>query len=657
MIQEKDASPPGDERHNRGKNITDVNLSTQKKTGGKLIMGNQGMTNWKFSAFLAIALMLVAGLFSSTAMAGDGDGTISVQAAIGADGTLADQTASGSESHLPAGSTANQLQFTYTIPAAVTDMNDGFFMLEIPQNDGWVVSKKLVTIADDGTTIYQTTGDDTEDTTTTGRDRVEILPKSGDNIRSVKVKLVDTANAADVLVITFATVTASTPRSLDRIVTADDLDTSYRRYKFTASSQKKDGRMTELKARDSSDPPDGIITDDDLALARAYVRVGNVANGQGTVTITPAVAYQSEVRNFSVVFRATGPMYGSTITVQIPTSLHPALPVPNPDSETVGSLLQKSLRINKSSSVSFGDADTVTDGNQPWIASTTTAGLVTIAVNVMNVGNTITVTHRGVTVGEPAETGGARGEEFVVQTNNDGGTAVSVSGVGRVDPAGPEKDNGALYPLAGSGTLTITSTTTGTAAVPIDTTHDFKIQYTSASAKFDSYFIRVELPASTFRDGDGADLTALTTDQHDDEGAENYGWVTGGSTDLKSTGVKRVVSTTGLVVVWGPIKGGSFTGYINNLRTPADASIVATGLTSHVNTGLVTFDTVADPPTATIASGTPAALVAPQPRIFVLQTSLDLLAAPDVLFSLSRTACSSGHSPLLLRLTLWDLVW
>ena len=47
-------------------------------------MGNQGMTNWKFSAFLAIALMLIAGLFSSTAMAAsaanDGQGTITVTA-------------------------------------------------------------------------------------------------------------------------------------------------------------------------------------------------------------------------------------------------------------------------------------------------------------------------------------------------------------------------------------------------------------------------------------------------------------------------------------------------------------------------------------------------------------------------------------------------
>ena len=56
-------------------------------------MGNQGMTNWKFSAFLAIALMLVAGLFTSTAMAAsanDGHGTITVTAAddTDVDGTV-----------------------------------------------------------------------------------------------------------------------------------------------------------------------------------------------------------------------------------------------------------------------------------------------------------------------------------------------------------------------------------------------------------------------------------------------------------------------------------------------------------------------------------------------------------------------------------------
>ena len=60
-------------------------------------MGNQGMTNWKFTAFLAIALMLVAGLFSSTAMAAanDGNGTITVtrgQRLLGLGGRFFDTT-------------------------------------------------------------------------------------------------------------------------------------------------------------------------------------------------------------------------------------------------------------------------------------------------------------------------------------------------------------------------------------------------------------------------------------------------------------------------------------------------------------------------------------------------------------------------------------
>ena len=37
-------------------------------------MGNQGTTNWKLTTFFAISLMLIAGLFSNAAIAGNGDG-------------------------------------------------------------------------------------------------------------------------------------------------------------------------------------------------------------------------------------------------------------------------------------------------------------------------------------------------------------------------------------------------------------------------------------------------------------------------------------------------------------------------------------------------------------------------------------------------------
>ena len=78
MIQEKDASTPCDERHVKYRRCN-TNLLTQKNTGGKRIMGNQGMTNWKLTAFFAIGLMLIAGLFSNAAIAASGDGTVIVE--------------------------------------------------------------------------------------------------------------------------------------------------------------------------------------------------------------------------------------------------------------------------------------------------------------------------------------------------------------------------------------------------------------------------------------------------------------------------------------------------------------------------------------------------------------------------------------------------
>ena len=75
MIQDKDASK-SDERHVKDRRNT--NLLTQRKTGGKHIMGNRGMTNWKLGAFFIMSLMLVAAVFSNAAMA-QGPGKVSVE--------------------------------------------------------------------------------------------------------------------------------------------------------------------------------------------------------------------------------------------------------------------------------------------------------------------------------------------------------------------------------------------------------------------------------------------------------------------------------------------------------------------------------------------------------------------------------------------------
>ena len=162
MIQEKDASTPCDERHDVN-NRSNVNLLTQKKTGGKLIMGSQGMTNWKFIAFFVIGLMLTAGLIvgllTDTAIARDGSGTASVTWSgtsgstdtafaplfrasntlyehLGAgDGTLPDP--------LPAGSTENQLMFSYRV---TTNMAGGQVEFSLPA--GWTIIKALADIAE-----------------------------------------------------------------------------------------------------------------------------------------------------------------------------------------------------------------------------------------------------------------------------------------------------------------------------------------------------------------------------------------------------------------------------------------------------------------------------------------------------------------------------
>ena len=73
-------------------------------------MGNQGTTNWKFSAFFAITLMLVAGLFSTTAMAADGDGVLTID---NIDGAAIEDV------RLEAGGDPIDLVFIYTLDFSV----------------------------------------------------------------------------------------------------------------------------------------------------------------------------------------------------------------------------------------------------------------------------------------------------------------------------------------------------------------------------------------------------------------------------------------------------------------------------------------------------------------------------------------------------------
>ena len=230
-------------------------------------MGNQGMTNWKFSAFLAIALILVAGMFASTAIAADGDGQVTVSWApdrAGDAAKLVPQTApTAATDPLPSGSTENELVFTYSLDdTEEINMSGGAFELRIPS--GWKVSKGLITIIDEAgagdTTLYDTDKDGKVDNVVIGNDdlppqardhadrraRVTILPSSGDLVSSVKVTLDADWEAADdgrTLTIQFSLVEVPIPSSLP----FDDGPTEspdYQEYRFLFLVQ-CEGRRTD----------------------------------------------------------------------------------------------------------------------------------------------------------------------------------------------------------------------------------------------------------------------------------------------------------------------------------------------------------------------------------------------------------------------------
>ena len=307
MIEEKGASPPCGKRHS-SKNISNVNLSTQKKTGGKCIMGNQGMTNWKFSAFLAIALMLVAGLFTSTAMAAanDGHGTIIVTASDDEGGETVTFYQAGDDSADPpvrailfAAEAGYELEFTYT---ATKNMDGGAIVITKPPSSDWKIPAADVRASDTGNTpesrLFPV--DSTADGADADNDLIEITKDGDGNVIEVKIPLAGdrwknaTADIPAGLIITFNTVTSATPSSL-HVPTEGN---PYREYRFRTKTMASGGSPTPLAIGESGANP------------QPPVRVGSVVNGKGTVTVNPPAVYERERdRNFQITFEAAGPMY------------------------------------------------------------------------------------------------------------------------------------------------------------------------------------------------------------------------------------------------------------------------------------------------------------------------------------------------------------
>ena len=282
-------------------------------------MGNQGMTNWKFSAFFAIALMLIAGLFSTTAMAADGDGAMAVTVTTPSDTNI---------NNLEAGSIVT-LRFSYDIPANLPggetqlatrdEMDAGLIQLVIPAAWDFAAADTAAGITAANTGVVVTPADR----------RV-----SGVTDKTVRVELAGDFTEAQI--ITIANIVVPIPNRL----TDGDRSFRYEEYEFTTSSRTRSGRLRKLDpiVQREADPngdgdltdavdlnTDGDMTDTIVTITQPRVRVGNIGPaGSGKIAITPEKAYETYIgsvegpHRFVIKFTADGPMWNSRVNILFP---------------------------------------------------------------------------------------------------------------------------------------------------------------------------------------------------------------------------------------------------------------------------------------------------------------------------------------------------
>ena len=321
MIVEKDASTPNDKRH--VKNKSNVNLLTRKKTGGKCIMGNQGMTNWKFSVFLVIALTLVAGLFADTALAGKGDGTMEVTIGAATYVHSALDSADDAEIVLQAKSTAI-LTFVYMADGedGPINMNGGRVRLDIPAD--WKFGIDDIQSITDGTEtdkLYLAGARLTDDTdvltaaangirgpaSKDNRDKRRVyLTLDGVNVTRIEVDLDEFAwrvdrTAGRALTITLGTTDDGIDVPIPAGLEYDD-GIPYENYEFTTLSAAATGKYGRLTR------PDGTPVG---TQAQPEIKVGNI-DSDAALAVTqhsPAKMYVGEKANFVIRLTANGPIY------------------------------------------------------------------------------------------------------------------------------------------------------------------------------------------------------------------------------------------------------------------------------------------------------------------------------------------------------------
>ena len=571
MIEEKDASK-SDERHVKDRRNT--NLLTQKKTGGKDIMGNRGMTNWKLGAFFIMSLMLVAAVFSNAAMA-QGPGQVTVGWNIRATATtdVSDPTVdlgvntAGNLDPLAAGSSRNVLRFTYTAfndVAGLTTNSDGTpqdddVAGEVDTNDtainmsggrvriaipGWTVPNNLVTVVDNAgasgseITLYDTAAD--------GKQAVTDSKLTGRVSFSANGHIIVTLDAAwssirtgnergRQLQITFGDATTPVPNRLDLVdnkgeAVNTDNNVSYAGYTFSASSATKGGNLRLL----ASSP---VVRVGNILGTKVTGTVATTAEGRDTLSrnfdVTPLRVYVGEEdHDFMITFTAPGPMYGSSLTIALPAGLRPTIPTNGAAADVI--------TVRASSGVSFVVGDALAVSSVP------------ITLNTINKGQKIFVSY------EMAEilTGATSFAVGNLETTMPGGNATAATTLAN--------KGGSVGGAANSGRMQISPVSIEASSKQ----RPFTLTFT-ANTKLENFNLAITPAGINLEDNnpnDNVDIKLQT------ESSGKYGYVTGSVSSTASTA--GVLTVPGNVITWTGVtlaSGDKLTTTVSRVDVLSDA--------------------------------------------------------------------------------------
>ena len=390
------------------------------------------MYTWKLNLFFVIGLILIAGVFNNTAIAApnDGKGAIEVlwdEQDITSTLTVGDPT-SDSEP-LRAGTTHNMLEFTYTADdTSAIDMSGGRVRITFPS--GWKVSNKLIQVTD-GTTpgvVYETDAMgkldtvifDTEQKRTDANAKV-IFRTDRDITVNLGSEWSGSRSTGRDLIIRLSDVTVPIPSRLTEPGSTADAPADSTTYRdnyaaipFVCSSSARNGTLSRLSAPVAVNV--GNILGNRVGVNRDGQPVSDITSGTLTrdplireVTVTPTRVFPGEENiPVRITFEAPGPMYGSSLSIDLPDALV---------LDTI-------------------NASTVTVRSGGTLGDITYADPLIISISTLNRGQRITVSYRKPEVGTTADTTtvttGIGGETAIAATVT-GGVVSALAGSGRME--------------------------------------------------------------------------------------------------------------------------------------------------------------------------------------------------------------------------------